>query len=159
MLAESRRAFQNYSNTLTDIEKSLLGTYDGIPPKLQGWAFYRCGLRNSPVAQSLARLLRGQGWVEAPRGVKMRGTELWDGDDGGLIVCAPQEVYRRMKAIEEEAVSIAAMRTQAQKLDGLAGTFRGMPGVEVDAFDVQAGVDTAENVVSNQLDARARRRQ
>lgn len=157
MLATSKAALANYERTLSDVEKSMIGNWRGKPAKLENWVFFRCGEKRSAVAQSLAHMLRQQGWTDAPRGVTMIGTELWDGTEGALVICAPLEVYRRMKAIEQIANDKAAMREQAGKMNGLGGALDGMSGVQVDVLEVKTGEDSLEAVRALQEEARAKR--
>lgn len=157
MMKASVETFDKYQRMLTDVERSMIGTFTGIPDKFRDWIFYRCGLRNSAVSNALHYLMRQQGWQDAPRSVRHVGTELYDGTDGAQIIMAPQEVYRRQKDIEQRVIDGRSMRATAKKFDGLEKTLGDRAGVTLDEFSVDIVEGTPGDVASNVNDARARR--
>lgn len=157
MSKASMEAFEKYQRMLTDVERSMIGSFTGIPEKFNNWVFYRCGLRSSQVAQALKFMMKQQGWQEAPRSVRMVGTEHYDGTDGAEIIMAPQEVYRRQKDIEQRVLDSKSLRQTAKKFDGLEQTLGSRTGVTLDEFSVDVVEGTPGDVASNVNDARARR--
>ena len=139
MFAQSEAAFAKYLTVLSDIERQMIGMFKNVPDRIRDWVFFRCGHRGVPVWDSLAHMLRQQGWVDAPRGVQTIGFELFDGPDRAQILCAPQAVYRRMKAIEDAVAAKSSVKAAIERFDGLAGTIDGMKGVEID--DMSVSVD------------------
>lgn len=154
-LAQSQRAFANYEKMLSDVDRELIGVFYDYPPRLEGRVvFYRPGLRSSATANALASMLKAQGWLEAPRGTKHRGTEFYDGDDDGLILMAPLEVHKRMQNVEELAKRKRANREIAG-LDGFANEMKSM-GVVIEEFDTKVGAASAPDIAANVKDARER---
>lgn len=139
MFAQSEAAFRKYVAVLSDIERQMIGAPKNVPEKMADWVFYRCGQRGVPVWDSLAQMLRQQGWVDAPRGVQFVGFELFDGPDRVQALCAPQPVYRRMKAIEDAVAAKLSVKASIERFGDLVGTIDGMKGVEID--DVTVSVD------------------
>lgn len=154
---QSEAAFKNYQRMLSDVEKQMLGQFVGVPEKLKTWVFYRVGLRNSSIAQAMAHMMRQQGWLDAPRSVKMIGTEYFDGSDGALIIMIPQDGYRRAKDIEQRVIEKTSSRAKAKKFDGLQEALSSTPGVDLTEFSVDVVDSTQQDITSNVNDTRARR--
>lgn len=153
MFARSQAAFLKYQSTLSDIERSMIGTFINVPPKMEsGWIFHRVGGKGSHAHQGMAHMLRQQGWIDAPRGVEMVGTQFWDGPEGAIILCAPQEVYRRMKAIEEAVLNSNSVSERVKAFDGLPEMLDGTHGVGVDKFDVSTDATTMESAQSRAME-------
>lgn len=136
-LANSKKGLQNYQKTLSAIEKQMIGAFRGVPPKIADWVFYRVGQKVSQVTHAMAHMLRQQGWVDAPPSVKMLGVEFFDGEAGGLYLCAPQATYKRMKEIEQAAANKSTVKAEIESFDGLGEQLDGTSGVQVDQLDVQ----------------------
>lgn len=153
----SMETFEKYQRMLTDVERSMIGTFTGIPDKFRDWVFYRCGLRSSAVSNALRHMMKQQGWQDAPKSVRHVGTELYDGTDGAEIIMAPQEVYRRQKDVEQRVLDGKSLRQTARKFDGLEKTLGDRAGVTLDEFSVDIVEGTPGDVASNVNDARARR--
>lgn len=152
LLAQSRKALANYERALGDIDRSTIGDFYGMPPRMQadGWMFYRCGTKGAPMAEALASTFRLHGWVDAPKAVQCRGFEEWDGARGGsLILTAPPDVYKRMKEVQRKARQRAGI-SQTSVADSLSAEFRGL-GVEIEALTV----DVSE-IGGDEMDARSK---
>lgn len=152
LLAQSQKALANYERALGDIERSTIGVFYNIPVRMQadGWIFYRCGVKGSPMAEALAATFRLHGWVDAPAGVQCRGFEEWDNARGGTrILCIPPDGYRRMKEIQRKARQRSGLSRSAIE-DSLSSEFRGL-GVEVEAITV----DVSE-IGGEEMDARSK---
>lgn len=108
LLAQSKAAFAGFQKSIADIDKSTIGDWYGMPPRMQadGWMFYRCGMKKDAAAAATRFLFGQHGWVDAPAGTAYRGCEGLDAaGGGGVYVCCPPEVYGRMKEVERKAMS------------------------------------------------------
>lgn len=106
LLAQSNQALRNYERTIADIDRQSIGEWYGMPPRMQadGWCFYRCGVQKDPFAHATRAVFHQHSWVDAPKGVQMRGLEGIDAQlGGGIYVCCPPENYRRMKDVQDKA--------------------------------------------------------
>lgn len=142
-LAKSESAVANYARTVHEIGRQIGDWYD-VPPKIASWVKYRAGHKTSPVAQAEASRLRQQGWVDAPRGLKCHGFEVYDIEEG-LYLVAPQEVYRRMLEIAETAVEMRAGMRRAVESEA-AGLEQSGVSIDTVSFKVdEMSVDDAAN--------------
>lgn len=159
-LAKSSAAFEAYAKTVDRISAGMIGRYYGMPPKMQAEydagriVCFRVGLRSSQAAKSLAHLMRQQGWFDAPRGTRHAGTEVFDGEEGPIILCAQLQDARRMHEVRDRA---QAKRANAEivALDGFARDVAAM-GAVVEDFDVRVGQASTPDVAANVRDARSR---
>lgn len=147
MLAQSWEAFKKYESTLSDIEKQMIGMFrtDSVPEKFKTWVFYRVGSKALASTQALKHLLTQQGWQPVPGNwrVVMAGCEPYDSADGSNAeyLCAPQEVYRRQKAIEGKARNRGVVKTEIERMDNLAAQLESVSGVAVDEMTVTPSVE------------------
>lgn len=159
-LAKSSAAFEAYSKTLDRISAGMVGRFYGMPPKMQAeydagrLVCYRVGLRSSQAAKALAALMRQQGWFDAPRGTRHGGTEVFDGDEGALILVAQLADARRMHDVRDRAARARA-NGEITALDGFARDVAAM-GAVVESFDVRVGQAGTPDVAGNVRDARSR---
>lgn len=138
LIAESESAAKRYQDLVRDIGHKTTGTWYGVPGLTDSgeWVFYRAGTKASAAAHALAHLMKQQGWVDAPAGVRCIGFEAWDaGEGGGLYLAAPRHVYREMCDIADKIRRRRSPTTSSLTEEigsRLAGTGASIERLEVD---------------------------
>lgn len=98
------RAVQFYDRMVSDLDKSLIGHWYGMPPGKEphnGYVYHRCGRRGKPGTIERVHILKQFQWLPAPAGTRCTGFEV-DGDEG-VYMYARIDVYRNMKKIQAKA--------------------------------------------------------
>lgn len=70
-----------------------------VPPRYANWHFFRCGVKSSARAQTLAAANRLMGYLPAAPGVRPHGAFGTDGNEGLYQMCPP-EVFERIQAFK-----------------------------------------------------------
>lgn len=152
LLAQSKAALANYTKAIADIDRSAIGHWYGMPPRMQadGWMFYRCGAKNSATAQALAQTFKLHGWVDAPAGTACVGFEEWDSTrGGGLYLCCPPETYGRMKDVLRKARTKGVSKSDIE--ESLTKELSSL-GVEIETITVSSQEMSGQDFVEMSAD-------
>jgi len=106
--------YSDYIDAVDRIDELGIGTWIGMPPKMQKWHFVRCE-KGIGRHMELAHMLQQQGYQIAPPGVRCVGFQ--DNPEHVAYLCCPPEI-RKAVLMRKRRASVARANTLSDSFGG-----------------------------------------